>query len=122
MIVLVDFRCVAGSVMGALGRLQLRDQIANLWVRLKPGIAAQPHADLGTVVAAENRPVLHQRHPQSFPGRRHRRTHAGNAAADHHKIKLTPVFNFRWLTPRVAGHEDGVLSEQDRITPAFKAG
>ena len=48
--------------------------------------AANVHPDLAAGVAAQHRPVLHQRRPGSVPGSRQGCTQARHAAADHDKI------------------------------------
>ena len=50
--------------------------------------AAGPYANLGRRVAAQHRTVVHERHLESAPGRRHGRATAGKATAYHYEIAV----------------------------------
>ena len=61
-----------------------------------------PHPDLGTGIAAENRPVLHQRDGEAVARGGNRGGRACHTAADHHEIIGSGVSRSRWETQRGA--------------------
>ena len=79
-------------------------------IRFHLHVTAEVHANLRTVVAAQNRPVIHESDLQSVPRSSRSRAHAGNTAACNHKIiifvnafaldapKLLNVSRFRGTT------------------------
>ena len=75
--------------------VQLPDNASQLGVMVLVQVTHQVHPDLRTVIAAQHRPVLDQRHFQSQSGSLNSRGDAGDPAADHHHIEGHELFCFR---------------------------
>ena len=81
-------------ILIALGRTRIAflrmpefpDHPSQPLIRFHLHVTAEVHADLRTVVAAQNRPVIHESNLQPVPRCCCSRAHAGNTASGNHEV------------------------------------